>query len=211
MMTLIQIVVRATIALTAVLPQVLTYQSIGTRLNDDNSVNIMGDEAVADKEECDHIHILQEDKIVCNEKVSSDIPENNTAPRTGTPNENDVNYSDNHEAIIENEETSYNGEVIRRPRKMGRNPAKWNKSVKKGKVQCGEEYTIVTGNVKRAKYNFMQLDVNCKRDFVSKLMDEIHSTYSYKTEGSQRSSNVAYHFVVDGHRIRICKNFFTKT
>ncbi|KAJ8893948.1 hypothetical protein PR048_006549 [Dryococelus australis] len=42
-------------------------------------------------------------------------------------------------------------------------------------------------------------------------MDEIHPTYSYKKEGSQRSPNAAYRFVVDGHRIHVCKNFFTKT
>ncbi|KAJ8892648.1 hypothetical protein PR048_005229 [Dryococelus australis] len=171
-----------------------TYQYIRTRLNDDRSLNIMGDETVADEEECDNIHILQEDNILCNEKVISDIPENSTAPRTGTPNENYVNDSDNHETIIENEETSCNAEVVHIPRKMGRNTAKWNKSVKKRKVQCGEEYTIVTGNVKRAKY-----------------VVEIQPTYSYKKKGSQHSPNLAYHFVVDGHCIRTCKNFFMKT
>ncbi|KAJ8879329.1 hypothetical protein PR048_019937 [Dryococelus australis] len=172
MMAFIQLVVRATVS---------NYQSIGTRLNDDSSVNIMGDETFADEEEWDHIHILQEENILCNEKA----------------------------------------------KKNGGNPAKWNKSVKKRKVLCGEEYTTVTRNVKLAKYvrevcglhckfqcknlhdityifdYFYALDVNFKSDFVSKLMDEIHPTYTYKKENSQRSPNVAYNFIVDGHHILI--------
>ncbi|KAJ8891885.1 hypothetical protein PR048_004440 [Dryococelus australis] len=202
-----------------------TYQSIGTRLNDDSSVNIMGDKTVSDEEECDNVHILQEDNILCKEE-SNDIPENNGAPRIRTPNTNNANDSDNHEAILENEETCCNGEVVRGPKKIGINPVKWNKSVKKIKMQRGEEYTKVTRYVKRAKYareecdlhckfqckninnkthifdEFYALDVNFKRNFVSKLMDEIHPTNSCKKEGSQRSPNVAHHFIVDGHRIR---------
>ncbi|KAJ8867221.1 hypothetical protein PR048_031019 [Dryococelus australis] len=179
------------------------------------------DSIYGNEEECYHSHIPQEDNILCNEKVSRDIPKNNAAPRTGTPNENVVNDSDSNEAITENEETSHNGEVV--------------EGIKKRKVQRGEENTTVTGNVKSAKCvregcglqckfqlknihdkthisdEFYALDVNRKSDFVSKLMDVVHPTYSYKKEGHLRSPNVACHFIVNGHRIRVCKNSVMKT
>ncbi|KAJ8893949.1 hypothetical protein PR048_006550 [Dryococelus australis] len=95
----------------------------------------MGDETVANEEEFDQSHIPQEDNILCNEKVSSDIPENNAAPRTGTPNENYVNDTD----IMNGTKTKKNCEK-----------------------SCKMKKKNLTGNVKRAKYVREGCGLQCK-------------------------------------------------
>lgn len=60
--------------------------------------------------------------------------------------------------------------------------------------------------------DFLSLgDVNRKRDFISKLLDEVNSKYCYKKENSTRTKNYSYHFIVNGNKVRVCKTMFTDT
>ncbi|CAG9837524.1 unnamed protein product [Diabrotica balteata] len=50
-----------------------------------------------------------------------------------------------------------------------------------------------------------------RRDFIVNCISEITPKYEYKNEGSNRSKNFAFHFVVNGAKVRVCKHFFVST
>lgn len=63
----------------------------------------------------------------------------------------------------------------------------------KCKLKCSEKVNLE--DRKNLLTDFLSLtDINRKRDFVSKLMDEVKPKYSYKKEDSNRSTNFSYHF-----------------
>lgn len=60
-------------------------------------------------------------------------------------------------------------------------------------------------------YYYALPNITKKREFIDQSMELIIPKYSYKKDGSQRSSNYAYIFIVSNKRIRVCKQFFLNT
>lgn len=133
-----------------------------------------------------------------------------------------------------------NDEESKKVRKRSRRPEKWARNAKKIKINKGESYTTKTGNIvpkKSVKQSCNKdkcklkcaeklteedrkelhkafwsiLDINRKREFVYKLMEEIKPRYVYKKHTSNRNSNYSYNFILNGQKIRVCKKMFCTT
>ncbi|XP_074036389.1 uncharacterized protein [Leptinotarsa decemlineata] len=130
-------------------------------------------------------------------------------------------------------------EINRGTKKRLKNEKLWAKNVKKFKVNSGEAYQTKSGNLKQAKTvkegcgdkcklkcsenvdledrkkmlsDFLTLtDITRKRDFISKLMDEVKPKYCYKKDDSHRSANYSYNFIINRNKVKVCKKMFTDT
>lgn len=54
-------------------------------------------------------------------------------------------------------------------------------------------------------------DLTCKREYIIRLIEQIIPKYQRKKLDSTRGYNYAYHFVVNGEKIKVCNKFFLKT
>lgn len=83
---------------------------------------------------------------------------------------------------------------------------------------CGAKCRIgCTGKIddnerKRILNEFWSIsDLTCKREYIIRLIEQIIPKYQRKKVDSKRGFNYAYHFVVNGEKIKVCHKFFLKT
>lgn len=115
---------------------------------------------------------------------------------------------------------------------------KWKKNVAKAKRNVGDAY-VSFGVERRAKriqepcgqqclrqcsnkftqeqrenlfrYYWNLENITRKREFVVTCLEQVHAKYPQKKDGSTRSLNYAYHFILNNERIRVCSKFFCNT
>lgn len=78
------------------------------------------------------------------------------------------------------------------------------------KLKC---YVNISHQSRKAIFkNYWDLgNLQLQREYISKVITEIKPKYRYEREGSTRSLNHAFHFIVNGNKVRVCKKFFKAT
>lgn len=166
---------------------------------------------------------------------SSSDSENASESSESEENENIINETEG----AESDNTQADNK--RKGKKRKANPVEWKKSKAKLLRNSGKPYTsssIRKTEIRARKLRpacnekcklkcsskieenkrleifdkYWSLDsLKSQREFICRSMTVVRPKYQYKKEGSRRQCNHAFHFVINGVNVRVCKFFFKAT
>lgn len=149
-----------------------------------------------------------ENIIIETEDAAFDNNEANNIRKGKKRKANPVEWKKSKAKLLRNNGKSYKSSSIRKTEMRARKlrPACNDKC----KLKCSSK---IEENKRLEIFSkYWSLDgLKSQRDFISRSITDVIPQYQYKKEGSRRQCNHAFHFVIYGVKIRVCKFFFKAT